>query len=109
LGNYKVDGIVLRARDFGEADRIITILDRNLGKLEAVAKGARRTRSRLGGSCQPFSHNHFLLWHGRTLDGVIQCEVVHSFSSLREDLMRLAAASYMAELVDEVVRDHPPS
>jgi len=109
LGNYKVDGLILKARNFGESDRIVTILDRNLGKLEAVARGARRTRSRLGGPCQPFSHNQFLLWHGRTLDGIIQCEVMHSFASLRDDLMRLAAASYMAELVDEVVRDRDPS
>lgn len=109
MGNYKVEGIVLKARDFGEADRILTILDRDLGKLEGVAKGARRPKSRLGGPCQPFSHNQFLLWQGRSLDGIIQCEVISSFAPLREDLLRLAAASYITELVDDVVHERDPS
>lgn len=108
MPNYKVDGIILRARNFGEADRILTILDRELGKLEGVAKGARRVRSTLRGPCQPFSHNLFFLWHGRTLDGISQVEVAESFASLRDSLPRLAAASYVAELVDDVARDKDP-
>jgi DNA repair protein RecO (recombination protein O) len=107
--NYKVEGIVLKSRNFGEADRILTILDRDLGKLEGVAKGARRTRSVLRGPCQPFSHNLFFLWQGRTLDGISQCEVIESFARLRDDLLKLAAASYMAELVDDVARERDPS
>jgi DNA repair protein RecO (recombination protein O) len=107
--NYKVEGIVLKARNFGEADRILTILDRDLGKLEGVAKGARRTRSVLRGPCQLFSHNLFFLWQGRTLDGISQCEVIESFARLRDDLLKLAAASYMAELVDDVARERDPS
>ncbi len=109
MPNYKVEGIVLKSRNFGEADRILTILDRDLGKLEGVAKGARRTRSVLRGPCQLFSHNLFFLWQGRTLDGISQCEVIESFARLRDDLMKLAAASYMAELVDDVARERDPS
>ncbi len=109
MANYKATGLILKTRDFGESDRIVTILDPDLGKLEAVARGARRTRSRLGGPCQPFSHNQFLLWQGRSLDGIIQCEVLDSFAPLRDDLLKLAAASYITELVDEVVREKDPS
>jgi len=109
LVNYKVDGLVLKARPFGEADRILTILDPRLGKVEAVAKGARRVKSSLRGACQPFSHNQFFLWQGRSLDGISQCEVVESFSCLRDDLPRMAAASYVAEFVDDVVRERDPS
>ncbi len=109
MGNYKVDGIVLKARNFGEADRILTVLDRELGKLEAVAKGARRAQSTLRGPCQPFSHDRFFLWHGRTLDGISQAEAVESFAALRDDLVKLAAASYMAELVDSVLHERDSS
>jgi len=105
MPNYKVDGIVLKTRDFGESDRILTILDRDLGKLEAVAKGARRVHSTLRGPCQPFSHNLFFLWRGRSLDGISQVEVTESFAVLRDELPKLAAASYVAELVDEVARE----
>ena len=108
MANYKVNGIVLKARNFGEADRILTILDRDLGKLEGVAKGARRTQSTLRGPCQPFSHNLFFLWRGRTLDGISQVEVAESFAGLRDNLLRLAAASYVAELADDVARERDP-
>jgi DNA repair protein RecO (recombination protein O) len=109
VSNYKVDGIILKTRDFGEADRIVVMIDRRLGKVEAVAKGARRPRSVLRGPCQAFSYNQFLIWQGRSLDGISQCEVVESFSGLRDDLLKLAVASYMAEMVDEVVREGDPS
>ena len=109
MPSYKADGIILKARDFGESDRILTILDRSLGKLEAVAKGTRRTQSVLRGPCQPFSHNLFFLWQGRTLDGVSECEIVESFAPLRDDLLKLAAASYMVELVDDIARDQDPN
>ncbi len=109
MPNYKVNGIVLRARNFGESDRILAILDRDLGKLEGVAKGARRARSTLRGPCQPFSHNLFFLWHGKSLDGISQVEVVHSFAGLRDNLLKLAAASYMTELVDNVSSEHDPN
>ncbi|MCL6580917.1 MAG: DNA repair protein RecO [Firmicutes bacterium] len=109
MSGYKAEGIVLRARDFGEADRVVTILDRDQGKLEAVAKGARRAQSRLRGPCQPFTRGSFLLWHGRTLDGISQAETLEPFTALREDLVRLAAASYMAELTDDLVRERDPA
>lgn len=107
--NFKVDGVVLKARDFGESDRVLTIFDRNLGKLEAVARGVRRARSRLRGPCQPFSHSYFFLWRGRSLDGVSQAELVESFEALRADLIKLAVASYVAELVDAIVHEGDPS
>jgi DNA repair protein RecO (recombination protein O) len=109
MPNYKVNGIVLKARHFGESDRILTILDRDLGKLEGVAKGARRAQSTLRGPCQPFSHNLFFLWHGKSLDGISQVEVVDSFAGLRDNLLKLAAASYLVELVDDVARERDPS
>jgi len=97
---YKVEGVVLRHQAVGEADRIVTLFTREHGKLRAVARGVRRTTSRLGGRIQPFTHGRFLLAHGRTLDVVAQADVVSAFPGLRTNLLRSAYAAYVAELVD---------
>ncbi|MHB9144156.1 MAG: DNA repair protein RecO [Symbiobacteriia bacterium] len=105
---YKAEALVLRVRDFGEADKILTLLRREGGKAQAVAKGARRPRNRLAGVSQVFTHCHLMLFHGRSLDNLSQSEILNSFGALREDLTKMAYASYMAELTDEMVRDHDP-
>ncbi len=102
---YKVEAVVLRTREYGEADKIVTLYSREEGKLHGIAKGARRPRSRLAGGMQPFTHVRLMLWRGRNLDTVSQCEIVAAFGPLREDLTRLAHASYVVDLVDEVTRE----
>lgn len=100
---FQVDGIILRVRPFGEADKVITILTPDRGKIEAVAKGARRPRNRFLGSTQPFIHLHLLLFSGRTLHQLNQTEIVHSFSVLRDDLVKMANASYWCEMTEELL------
>lgn len=102
---YRCEGVVLRARDFGEADKLVTIYTPDRGKHRAVAKGARRVRSRLAAGIQPFTRAMFLCWRGRSLDGISQVEVIEGFSPLRTDLERLAAATYACELVDAVSQE----
>lgn len=97
---YKAEAIVLRQQAMGEADRVVTLLTREYGKLRAVARGIRRPTSRLGGRVEPFTHARLLLARGRTLDVIAQADVVGAFAGLREDLTRCAYASYVAELVD---------
>jgi DNA repair protein RecO (recombination protein O) len=97
---YKDEGIVIRERPLGEADKLLTILTRKGGKMAASARGARRTRNRLLGPTQLFCHSRFLLLTGRGLATVGQAEIIEPFVGLREDLERLAYASYFAELVD---------
>ena len=106
---YRADGIVLRTRPLGEADKVLVILTRTAGKVEAVARGARRTRSRLLGGTQPFTCARYLLYRGRELDTVSQAEVVEAFRPLREDLGRMALATYAAELVDLLVAEREPA
>src|SRR3984885_14228773 len=65
---YRDDGVVLRVQKLGEADRIITILTRRTGRVRAVAKGVRRTKSKFGASLEPFTHVDLLLYTGRSLD-----------------------------------------
>src|ERR1700712_3840620 len=62
---YRDEGVVLRVQKLGEADRIVTVLTRTHGRVRAVARGVRRTRSRFGASVEPFSHVDLQLWEGK--------------------------------------------
>ncbi|HXF58069.1 MAG TPA: DNA repair protein RecO [Actinomycetota bacterium] len=104
---YKEQGIVLRAIKLGEADKIVTILTQGSGKVRAVAKGIRRTRSRWGARLEPMVHVSLLLYRGRgSLDTVTQAEILHPFRRVRSDLGLIAAAEAMLEAVDAVAEEH---
>ncbi|HEV3280316.1 MAG TPA: DNA repair protein RecO [Acidimicrobiales bacterium] len=96
-------GIVLRTIRLGEADRIVTLMTEQHGKVRAVAKGVRRTRSKFGSRLEPLSHVALLGWQGRgDLDIVNQVEVIDTNRAVREDLDRMAAAMSMLEAVDQI-------
>lgn len=97
---YTTPAIVLRQRRLGEVDKIITLYTANYGKVDAVAKGVRRVRSRLAGSVEPLGHCQYQLARGRNLDIITQVQPIETFQPLREDLGRLSRALYAAELVD---------
>jgi DNA repair protein RecO (recombination protein O) len=106
---YKTTGIVLRQRRLGEADKILTLFTPNLGKLDAVAKGVRRPRSKLAGHVEPLTYTSFMLARGRDLDIVTQAQTAEVFPALREDLERTGRAVYVAELVDRFTPDRQES
>jgi len=97
---YKTEAIVLRQRKLGEADRILTLFTPAYGKLDAKAKGVRKTTSRMGGHLQPLNRCMVQLARGRTMEVVAGCETLESFQPLRDDLGRLSRALYAAELAD---------
>lgn len=98
---YKAEAIVLRRRPLGEADRVLTLYTMEWGKLSAVARGVRKTTSRLAGRLEPFSYVEMLLAQGRgALDVVAQAEVREGMSALRTNLRRFGAAALGAELLD---------
>jgi len=97
---YKTEGIVLRSMNLGEADRVLTILTPRLGKLRVIAKGVRRTRSRIGGALEPFSDVQLVLAVGRTFDVVTSSSLEDPHLGLRNDLHSTAAAWYVIELAD---------
>ena len=82
---YKTPAIVLRQRKLGDTDKILTLYTANLGKLEAVVKGVRKTRSRLAGHVEPLTQATFMLAKGKSLDIVTQVETIESFQPLRDD------------------------
>jgi DNA repair protein RecO (recombination protein O) len=103
---YKTPAIVLRQRKLGDADKILTLYTANLGKIEAVAKGVRKTRSRLAGHVEPLTQATFMLAKGKSLDIVTQVDTLESFQLVRDDLDRLSRALYAAELIDRFTEPH---
>ena len=100
---YRDRGVVLRTYKLGEADRIVVALTRGHGKVRAVAKGVRKTKSRFGGRLEPASHVDLLLYEGRgDLDIVSQAETLDVFRPLRDDLDRLASAVALLEAADQL-------
>jgi DNA repair protein RecO (recombination protein O) len=99
---YKTQAIVLRQRKLGEADKIVTLYTAHGGKVDAVAKGVRRTKSRLAGHLEPLTLGSYLLAEGRELDIVTQAETVDAFAAMRDDLERVSRGLYCAELVERL-------
>jgi DNA repair protein RecO (recombination protein O) len=98
---YRDDGIVLRTQKLGEADRIITILGRHTGRIRAVAKGVRRTKSRFGARLEPFTHVDLMLHVGRSLDIITQAEVIRPYGEpLAADYPRYTAGVAMLETAE---------
>ena len=100
---YRVEGVVLRTHKLGEADRIVTLLTRDQGRIRAVAKGVRRTASRIGARLEPFGHVDAQLYTGRTLDGVTQVETIAAYgASLAADYPRWTAGQAMLETAERL-------
>lgn len=97
---FRTPAIILKRRDFGEADRLLTILTPQHGKRDVIAKGARKPTSHKTGHVELFTRSELLLHKGRDLDIVVQAEMTEPHLALREDLGRGAYASYAAELLD---------
>lgn len=98
--SFRVDAVVLRHSDYGEADRLLTLYTRQLGKTRAIAKGARKIASRKAGHIEPFTHVKLQLARGRDMFLVTQADTVDAYLPLREDLILTSHASYVLELLD---------
>jgi DNA repair protein RecO (recombination protein O) len=101
---------VLRTVDYGEADRIVTLLTEERGKVSAFARGARASRRRFGGALEPFTLLRIEARERRGADllGLDSVAVVRGFGTIRTDLARIACAGYACELARELVRDAEP-
>lgn len=101
---YRDEAIVLRTHKLGEADRIVTMLTRQHGRVRAVARGVRRTTSRFGSRVEPFTHVDLQLAEGRNLDTITQAETLTPFSQgLGLDYDRYTAGTVMLETADRLV------
>ena len=105
---YRVEAIVLRHRELGEADRVLTLYTLQHGKLQASVRAARKTKSRLGGHVEPLMVVSLLLVRGRTLDTVTQAQALTTFPNLRGELLGTARGLHLAELVDRFTVEYEP-
>jgi DNA repair protein RecO (recombination protein O) len=106
---FTTDAIVLSRFDYGEADRVMSLLTPAHGKVRVIAKGVRRPTSRLGGSLEPLAELRVSLARGRTFDVVTQVAVVHAWLHLRDSLEATATAWYAAELADRSLEERHPA
>lgn len=103
--SFQTAALVLKRRDFGEADRLLTLLTPKHGKLSAIAKGARKPASKKTGHVELFTRAEMLVSRGRDLFIVSQAEMSRPFLFMREDLTRGAYANYIAELTNRLILD----
>ncbi|WP_068254130.1 DNA repair protein RecO [Janibacter corallicola] len=103
---YRDSGVVLRTHKLGEADRIITVLTRERGKIRAVAKGVRRTKSRFGARLEPGMHVDLQCYEGRNLDTVTQAETLDPWGdTIARDYRRWTAAAAVLETADRLTEE----
>lgn len=107
--SFRAEAVVLSHRDWGEADRLVTLYTRQRGKLSAVVKGARKTRSRKAGHVQPFTHITVQLARARGPFIVTQVETLDAYIPLRENLNLTGNASYLVELLSRFSYDEESS
>ncbi len=104
--NYQTEAIIIKKTKLGEADRILTLYTPHLGKIQAVAKGVRRPRSKLSGHLELLTHSLVSLARGRNLDTIIGSQTLNSFLELRGNLELTSQALYATELVNQFTAEH---
>ncbi|MGI6224614.1 MAG: DNA repair protein RecO [Peptococcales bacterium] len=99
----KTSAVVLRARNYNEADQLLTLYTEKAGKLAAIVKGVKKPKSKLRGGVQVFSHTNVVLYLGKNLATVTQAEPINTFAPLREDLSRMSSTAYLADLLENLI------
>ena len=102
---YKTEGIVLKSIEYQEADKIVTIYTKDYGKITAIAKGVRKTKSKFGSSLEILTYSIFLFYKGRNLDIVSQTEILESFFSTSKEVIKFAFAANCVEVVNRLTEE----
>jgi DNA repair protein RecO (recombination protein O) len=110
MPEHRTSAVVLNSKEYGEIDRIVTLYTRDFGKVIGIAKGARKSRKRFGAALDFLSHVDlsFFAKETLTLVRINDCHLQDSFTSLHEDIRRMAYGSYFAELVTEMTAEGVP-
>ncbi|WEK53042.1 MAG: DNA repair protein RecO [Candidatus Cohnella colombiensis] len=102
---YRVEGIVIRSTDYGEGNKIITLLTPDFGKQGIVVRGAKKLKSRYGALAQLFTYGEYSYYKNNSLGTLNSGEIIESYYQLREGLEKPAYAAYAAELTDRAIND----
>ncbi len=106
MRTFRVDGIILKRQNIGEADRIITVLTKDLGKIQVKAKGVRKIVSKRASHIEPLNVCTLSLYKGHALPVLTEVVALESFSLLKEDLGKIGFAYHLCELVDGLCPPH---
>ena len=102
---YTVEGIILKRKAAGEADKILTIFTRQLGKIRVIAKGIRRIHSRRAGHVELFSRVAVTIRSHQSMDIMTEAQAMRHGSQFETDATRMAYAYCMCELIDQLLPD----
>lgn len=107
--NLKVNGIIIAESNFGDSDKMLTMLTPNLGKISCTAKGARRAKSQLLAATQVFTFGEYMLFKGGDTYTINSCEIIEMFYNLRTDLDKLTYASHITKIINDVTTENQNS
>ena len=103
--SYTDEGIVLARRNYGEADRILSVYTKNHGRISYLAKGVRRPASRKRGHIEVFNQINFQAAHGRGLDIMLEAEIIENFPEIRKSLKKVSLAYYFMEVIGRITHE----
>lgn len=102
---YTSEGMVLTRRNFGEADRILSVFSKDKGRISVIAKGVRKTKSRKRGHIEVFSQIKFQVVSGHGLDIMTEVEIINDFKNVRKSLKKISLAYYFTEVVGKITHE----
>lgn len=105
----KCEGIVLRASNYRESDKIVVLYTREFGKIGMVARGAKKGQSRLAAVTQPFTQGSYTFFGNKGLVTLQQGDLIHNFSDIQTDIFLTAYAAYTCELLDKATEERKPN
>lgn len=106
---YRTRGIIIKRKNFGEADRLLTIYTEKRGKITAIARGSRRVLSKLAGHLELFYLSDLIFVEGKNIDTITGAQIIEVFPILRKNLIKTNRAHYLAELIDQLIKENEPS
>src|SRR6185369_6040187 len=101
---YSTEGIVLSQMNYGEADRIVTLITRDYGKVRVICKGIRKMKSRKRGHIDVFNRLKFSASKSHDLDIVTEAELIEAHSELKLDLRKVSVAYYFVEIIAKLTQ-----
>jgi len=104
----KIEAFVIKTQDYGESNKIITLFSQSLGKFSAIARGAKKTKSRMAAVTQPFIYGRFFVYVNKGLSTIQQGEIIDSYRPIREDIIKTSYAAYISELTDKLMDSQSP-
>lgn len=106
---YKIKGVVIKRKNWGEADRLITSFTDSLGKIIFKAKGVRKPLSKHGGHLEIFSLSNIELVEGKGLPILTSAQIINPFFNIQNDLKKIILASHICEIIDKTTAERIPS